>query len=249
MYDGSCTEQRRDMVDIRNRFRLAATKTVSLQRYLDADPNVSALGSEELYQDYESGIRRIVDRILRQRFQDLANEAMQEAWLDCLSELQARKAEFMKERSERPQFRPMVIALTMRAIWRLEQQTRRQRLRAAPEETGTRQQAQWNPEYDAVNAMTPLDFHRVFGTAWQRLLEHSTVGQRAGLEEVGQLEFFAGDWPSLPGSTDTDECVDALTALVLEQRCAARLIIEDILAHDFDFEARVRSKFVRTLIP
>jgi hypothetical protein len=155
----------------------------------------------------------------------------------------------LKERSERPQFRPMVIALTMRAIWRLEQQTRRQRLRAAPEDAGNRQDIHWNGGDDAVNAMTPLDFHRVFETAWQRLLEQSTVGQRAGLEEVGQLEFFAGDWPSLPGSTDSDECVDTLTAIVLEQRCAARLIIDDILARDFDFETRVRSKFVRTLIP
>jgi hypothetical protein len=238
------------MVDIRNRFRLAATKTASLQRYLDADPNVSALGSEELYEDYESGIRRIVDRILRQRFRDLAGEAIQEAWLDCLSELQARKAEFLKERSQRPQFRPMVIALTMRAIWRLEQQTRRQRLRAAPEHAGSRQDAQWNREYDAVNAMTPLDFHRVFESAWQRLLQQSTAAQRASLEEVGQLEFFAGDWPvSLPGSADADECLDTLTAIVLEQRCAVRLIIEDILAHDFDFEARVCSKFARTLMP
>jgi hypothetical protein len=222
---------------------LPKTQTGDLQQYLDEDPKVSAVGSKGLFEAYAAPIRAIVDQILRGRFRELSSDAVQEAWLDCLSQLHEKRDDFLKERHERPPFGSLVTAVTMRAIWRLSQRTRRQVARDAPLESSSSQASPSN-NADAVSGMTTHDFHRIFVLAWQRLLEQTPADQRCVLADVGDLEFFAGDWKTTP-----EQAASSVTSIVLERRAAARSIVDDILAREFGFEPRVRTRFVTTLIP
>jgi hypothetical protein len=221
------------------------TRTRDLKQYLDEDPQVRAKGSEALFEAYAEPIRAIVDKILRGRFKELSSEAVQEAWMDCLSQLQEQRAAFLKERDERPRFGSLVTAVTMRAIWRLSQRSRRYDGRHGPiEEWSSHDQGAHTRTAEAVSAMTTHDFHRIFLRAWERLLEDSLEEQRCVLTDVGDLEFFAGDWKATP-----EQAASSVTGIVLERRDAVKRIVDDVLEHNFQLEQGARARFVRTLIP
>ncbi|MET0385760.1 MAG: hypothetical protein ABW321_07360 [Polyangiales bacterium] len=110
-----------------NRFSetLSDTRTEDLYGYLGgADPRVRADAVRGLFEQCRGLVDTITKQLLRPRFKALTEEAIQEAWLDCFTELSKRSDEFLKERAERPVFREVVVAMTMRAVWRLEKRAR-----------------------------------------------------------------------------------------------------------------------------
>jgi|GEM_PF-3922318 hypothetical protein len=100
------------------------TETRNLAGYLQGDSAERSAASEGLYEQVRPLIDRITRETLRSRFRLLTEEAIQEAWKDCLGELEKRGTEFLQSRDARPAFRDMVVALTMRAVWRLEKRAR-----------------------------------------------------------------------------------------------------------------------------
>jgi hypothetical protein len=177
----------------------------------------------------------------------MAEDTIQEAWSDCLSELQARRADFLKERGERPGLRETAAAVTMRAVWRLEMRARRERQRlvsTAPEESYSA------PEYEAVSSLSALDFHRVFQSAWERLLESSSADDQVVLHDIGPLAFFANDWAAVASQPVPGEVAQrTMTNVVLERRRQVRTIVEAVLERELQLDAKTRQRFVRTLLP
>lgn len=224
------------------------TRTADLHGYLlEDEPDQRSEAVSGIFEQCRELIGNITAQLLRSRFHQLAEDTIQEAWSDCLSELQARREEFLKVRGERPGLREMAVAVTMRAVWRLEMRARRDRLRlssAEPEEPSSA------PELEAVSSLSAIDFHRIFLSAWERLLAHSSAEDQVVLHDVGPLAFFADDWASvttqpLPGEIPQR----TMTTVVLERRRAARAIVDSILERELCLSPKIRQRFLRTLLP
>jgi hypothetical protein len=224
------------------------TKTADLHGYLLEDaPDQRSEAVSGIFEQCRELIGSITAQLLRSRFHQLAEDTIQDAWSDCLSELQARREEFLKVRGERPVLREMAVAVTMRAVWRLEMRARRERQRLASAETEEPYSA---PELEAVSSLSAIDFHRIFLSAWERLLALSSSEDQIVLNDVGPLAFFADDWasvttPLVPGGTPQR----TMTTVVLERRRAARAIVDGILERELRLEPKIRQRFLRTLLP
>ena len=223
------------------------TKTADLHGYLlNNAPVERSEAVSGIFEQCRELIGNITAQLLRSRFHQLAEDTIQEAWSDCLSELQARKEEFLKVRSERPGLREMAVAVTMRAVWRLEMRARRDRERLANADAD---ESYTTPELEAVSSLSAIDFHRIFLSAWERLLTQSSTEDQIVLNDVGPLAFFADDWVSVTAQLLPGEIPQrTMTTVVLERRSAARAIVDGILETEHHLPPRIRQRFLRTLL-
>jgi hypothetical protein len=223
------------------------TKTADLHGYLlDTAAAERSTAVTGIFEQCRELIGNITAQLLRSRFHQLGEDTIQEAWSDCLSELQARKEEFLKVRSERPGLREMAVAVTMRAVWRLEMRSRRDRQRLASTEA---EESYSTAELEAVSGLSAVDFHRIFLTAWERLLAQSSAEDQIVLTDVGPLAFFADDWASVTTQPQPGEIPQrTMTTVVLERRRAARAIVDAILETELSLAPKIRQRFLRTLL-
>lgn len=224
------------------------TKTADLHGYLLEDaPDKRVEAANSIFDQCRALIGNITEQLLRSRFENIAEDSIQEAWSDCLSELQERRAEFLKDRAERPGLREMAATVTMRAVWRLEMRARRERQRLVSAE---REDVSSAPEYDAVDSLSALDFHRIFVTAWERLLTNSNTDEQIVLNDVGPLAFFAHDWASVAAQPVPGEGTQrTMTHVVLERRRQVKGIVDTLLERELQLEPKTRARFLRTLLP
>lgn len=224
------------------------TETRNLAGYLQGDSAERSSASEGLYEQVKPLIDRITRETLKSRFRVLTGDAIQEAWKDCLGELEKRGDEFLQSRDARPAFRDMVVALTMRAVWRLEKRARvnaerevsfdaiagsnaaiRQSTKTPPSDesppagpSGTH--AQRSSELDAdtepdmLGKLSIIDFHRIFTLAWEELLGESSDEHQQVLNDIGALAFFADDWVSLANGSTEGEVTPRTMTLVVLER-------------------------------
>jgi hypothetical protein len=224
------------------------TKTADLHGYLSENaPDKRIEAANGIFDQCRELIGNITEQLLRSRFKHIAEDTIQEAWSDCLTELQERRAEFLKDRAERPRLREMAASVTMRTVWRLEMRARRerQRMTSAPSEEPSSA-----PEYEALSSLTALDFHRIFVSAWERLLAGSSAEEQIVLQDVGPLAFFAHDWASVAAQPVPGEGTQRpMTNVVLERRHHVRNIIDAVLERELQLDAKTRQRFLRTLLP
>jgi hypothetical protein len=87
------------------------TKTADLHGYLlEEAPDKRVEAANSIFDQCRALIGNITEQLLRSRFESIAEDSIQEAWSDCLSELQERRAEFLKDRAERPGLREMACS-------------------------------------------------------------------------------------------------------------------------------------------
>ena len=224
------------------------TKTADLHGYLSEDaPDKRVEAANSIFDQCRELIGNITAQLLRSRFEHIAEDSIQEAWSDCLTELQERRAEFLRDRGERPGLREMAATVTMRAVWRLEMRARRERQRMTSDD---REELSSAPEFDAVDSLSALDFHRIFVSAWERLLASSSADEQIVLDDVGPLAFFAHDWASVAAQPVPGEGTQrTMTHVVLERRRQVKNIVDALLERDLQLEPKTRERFLRTLLP
>jgi hypothetical protein len=235
------TEERQAVDDKRKGGQFPTLNSKILRDYLaPEDPASGRKASSDMFEHYGPTIETTVSERLRRRFGELAGEVVQEAWMRCLSELQARKNDFMKGRPERPSVGLLMASHTMRAVWTLEQRARRQQSRHTNvEQSGL----EHGSERVADTDITPEDFHAIFEAAWDELLQVSSDAERDALQQAGPVLFFAGDWQSEPGSADTQ-------AEIIRQRLdVAREILQRILSKRYSLKPDAIRRFLRWLLP
>jgi hypothetical protein len=98
--------------------------------------------------------------------------------------------------------------------------------------------------------LSALDFHRVFVSAWERLLASSSADEQIVLNDIGPLAFFAQDWASVAAQpVPGDGTQRTMTHVVLERRHQVRGIVDGVLERELQLDSKTRQRFLRTLLP
>lgn len=210
-----------------------------LHDYLSPEDTATHLrAGRRLFDHYAPGIEATVHERLRRRYGALANEVVQEAWLRCVTELRARKAELMQSPPKRPCVSVLMASHTLRAVWAMEQRARRQDARLTSlDEVHERPSAQRVADTD----ITPEDLHAILEAGWNELLKVSTVEQRDALLGTGAVLFFAGDWRKAGKGAQAE--------LIAERVVTVRKILQRNLRERYGLKPDAIRRFVRWLLP
>lgn len=231
-------------MDIRSRSPFPSLPTETLREYFGSDPLRRRAAAHELFEQFGAAIEERVVHSLRRRHGALAADAIQEAWMRCLTQLHRDKTVYMRSRPERPSVGLLMVTHTMRAVWQLEQQARR---RARRDRNGATRDAPFTGlGRVADTAVGVEDLHQIFECVWARLLEASSDEQRTTLQRVGPIEFFAGEW-RLPASEPSLEPFER--AVVLERLDAAARILRELLETRYHLDPSAQRRFQSWLLP
>jgi hypothetical protein len=97
-------------MDLRARRQFPTLDTRMLRDYLNGDRHASASAGRALFRQFGPSIRAVVSEQLGRRYGALACDVIQEAWVRCLGELQARRVELLQDRPKRPSVGELMAA-------------------------------------------------------------------------------------------------------------------------------------------
>lgn len=226
--------------------RMPPTDTKHLRGFLaPADAQERDAATHALYDYCGKMVEAITKTVLWPRFrQRLGPDVVQEAWADCMGELLNQREEFLRDRAERPQFRPFVVAVTMRAVWRLQKQAQREDARSVEVDD----QVEALAIDEAVSRLGVMDFHVIFSKTWTTLLEASSPEEQQVLSDVGPVAFFANDWHALSQQPVDGDAPRTMTTTVLELRLRVQEIAEQILKREYKLDKQTRRRFLDALL-
>ena len=234
-----------------HRAQFSTMSTKLIQGYFSADPEARETALEVLHAQYDRELSGLAQRKLRGRHPQIRRDVVQEAWVRCCVALDGARVELLKPRPERPSTGKLLAEHSGRAIETLAKREQRWYARKADVTEHSGQLAGSGVHERApVTPISPIEFHAIMDTVWEKLLQQTCERERRRLEELGMVEFCAGDWDAAAerAREQADEAAVHLTQLVLERRCALRALLLATLKRKGLTRDQCK-RFVRRLLP